>query len=306
MLNEAEFIEYSLVTNLYYLRTLRDFCSHLELSIPSFNQNEVTKAKSLAKKCEELGAKLVNYADGNIPSSALNANIFFTKTTLPLEKLTNELFNYDINTEITKAGVTIKPGIPTTTLQLIEELKGINQEALRIANEFIEFSNNLYNDVKEQKIFIYYYNSLNLYTVYEVKFYITVLNRLINKYSLDPMYVADYEYDFNRMLEALASFIRGECDPAYDDIYLEANNFFLEYQALVNEYENMTISPVSQQNMTENSIELAKRFKVFIEKCIDKILSKDVYFISPPITKDNALTTVNYFLYNLQTISKEN
>jgi len=89
----------------------------------------------------------------------------------------------------------------------------------------------------------------------------------------------------------------------YADIWNEANDFTIEYKNLVSEYENMKLTPETQKNMTKNSLELAKRFKAFLEKCLDKLLKKEIYFISAPITKDNALTAVNYFIYNLEKTS---
>lgn len=71
----------------------------------------------------------------------------------------------------------------------------------------------------------------------------------------------------------------------------------------------MTITIENQKNMTLNSLELARRFKKFLEDCINKLLKKELYFISAPITKDNALSAVNYFIYNLlktEYISEDN
>ena len=101
-------------------------------------------------------------------------------------------------------------------------------EALNIAKEFIEFSNDLAQKVKNQEVFTFYYNSLNDFTVYEVGVYISILDRLNTKSNLDPVYVTDYEYGFNRLMGGIATFIRGECDPIYTDIFNEANSFVLE------------------------------------------------------------------------------
>ena len=35
MLSDSKFIENSLISNLYYLRTLREFCARVQLSLPS-------------------------------------------------------------------------------------------------------------------------------------------------------------------------------------------------------------------------------------------------------------------------------
>ncbi len=306
MLSDNEFIENSLISNLYYLRTLREFCVRVELSLPSFYTDYIKKINELALKCEDLGTLIVNnYANNNIPSVALNSNIFVTKYTITLEELTNKLFNHKINTNITINELNLKSGIPTATKELIEGLEKVNTEALEIANEFINFSEELSKNINKQDSFCFYYNSLNTNTVYEMNVYTLVLERLINRNNLDPIYVVDYEYGFNKLMASIATYIRGECDPIYIDTKKMANDFYLEYTNLINEYENVSLTPENQRNMTNNSIELAKRFKKFIESCIEKLIKKEIYFTTPPITKDNALTDVNYFIYNLEQNIKE-
>ena len=306
MLSDSKFIESTLISNLYYLRTLREFCARVELSLPPYYEEYIKKSSNLAKQCENLGSEITNnYANYNIPSVALNSDIFVTSYTLKLEELTNKLFNYNMNTSITKNELNLKPGIPTPTKALIEGLEKVNDEALEIANEFISFSEELSTNINNQDCFCFYYNSLNSNTVYEMNVYTLVLERLINRNNLDPIYVVDYEYGFNKLMSSIATYIRGECNPIYTDTVKEANDFYLEYSNLINEYETIAITPENQGNMTNNSIELAKRFKTFIEICIEKLIKKEIYFTTPPITKDNALTDVNYFIYNLEQNIKE-
>lgn len=305
MLSDSKFIENSLISNLYYLRTLREFCARVQLSLPSNYKEYIDIAGKLAKQCEELGSKIMKYANRNIPSVALNSDIFVTPYTLRLEELTNKLFAYDINTDITKQELALEPGILKPNPEIIQALEEINQEALNIANEFIDFSSELSNNVNNQNAFCFYYNSLNTNTVYEMNVYILILERLINKDNLDPLYVIDYEYGFNKLMAGIATYIRGECDPIYVDVVNQANNFVNEYNNLVLEYENIILSPENQKNMTDNSIELSKRFKLFVEDCLNKLLKKELYFSSPPITKDNALTDINFFIYNLEENIKE-
>ncbi len=137
MLSDSKFIENSLISNLYYLRTLREFCARVQLSLPSNYKEYIDIAGKLAKQCEELGSKIMKYANRNIPSVALNSDIFVTPYTLRLEELTNKLFAYDINTDITKQELALEPEIPKPNPELIQALEEINQEALNIANEFI-------------------------------------------------------------------------------------------------------------------------------------------------------------------------
>ena len=75
------------------------------------------------------------------------------------EELTNKLFAYDINTDITKQELALEPGIPNPNPEIVKTLEEINQEALNIATEFINFSSELSNNVNNQNAFCFYYNS---------------------------------------------------------------------------------------------------------------------------------------------------
>ena len=305
MINEINFIENTIINNLYYLRTLRELSARIELSLPPKYTEYIEIFANFSKECEKLADKIINYANGNVPANALNSEIFVTKYTLQTEELTNKLFDYNLNTNLTKRELALKPGTPIPTEELITALNEINQKALNIANEFTTYTTNLYQLINNQEAFAFYYNSLNESIAFEMQLYISILERLINRDNLSPIYATDYEYGFNEQLKSIATFIRGECDPKNNDIFAEANNFVDEYTKLLLEYETMTITPITQKNMTESSIEITTRFKVFVENCLQKLLNKELYFISPPITKDNSLTDINFFLYNLQENIKE-
>ena len=57
---------------------------------------------------------------------------------------------------------------------------------------------------------------------------------------------------------------------------------------------------------SENNFSVFCLDKTFVESVIEKLLNKELYFTTPPITKDNALTDINYFIYNLEENKQEN
>ena len=300
MLNNNQFITESLITNLYYLRTLREYCARIQVSFQQKAEEYIKRSEKLAKRCEEIGNRLVKLSNGNIPNDVLNSGIITTKYTLPAEELTEKLFDININTEITEKELNIEPGMASDDSELATTLENINTEIIELAREFVEFATLVQDKVKNQDIFTFYYNSLNSFMIEEIRIYIFTLERLNQKLSFDPSFILDDEFWRNSFLYGVATFIRGEIDPIYQDVFNEANQFALEYQKIIKEYEEIEVTPENQQKMTIKSLELANRFKVFIENLLDKLLKKELYFISAPITKDNALTAVNYFIYNLE------
>lgn len=305
MLNNQEFIEESLILNLYYLRTLREYCARIEVSLPEKYQEYIDESKNLAKRCEEIGKELLEISNNKIPERAISSGIFITKYTLDAELLTEKLFEIDINTDLSIIEENLKPGNVPVNQEIVRKLRELNEKIIALANEFIEFATNLYVKTNNQEVFTFYYNSLNNYLIEEIKLYVTNLERLNQNLSTDPSFITDFEYYRNSFLYVISTYIRGEIDPVYEDIWNTANDFTKEFKNIVLEYQNMKMTPENQKNMTKNSLELAKRFKLFLEECLEQLLKKELYFISAPITKDNALTAVNYFIYNLEKFSSD-
>lgn len=300
MLNDNEFVRESLIINLYYLRTLREYCARIEVSLPKKYESYINTSRNLAKRAESIGGQLLNLSNNRIPKDALLSEIFITKYTLDAELLTEKLFDIEINTNLSEIEESLVPGNIEATSEIVREITRINNEIINLANDFLKFASNLYEKINNQDVFAFYYNSLNTYFLSEIEVYISEIERLNQRLTTDPSYITDREFYRNAFLYGIATFIRGEIDPIYQDIWNEANNFTKEYKNIVLEYRNMQITPETQKNMTLNSLELARRFKTFLEKCLDLLLKKELYFISAPITKDNALTAVNYFIYNLE------
>ena len=300
MLTDQEFFLQSLISNLYYLWELREFSARIEVSFPTIYKEYIERSNELAKKAEINSKKAAKYANNSLPESVINSEIIITPYTLQLELLTEKLFGIDIDTSITELEKSIRPGNINPTKEQVKEMEEINEESRKIANDFIEFAKELHQKIENQEIFAFYYNSINLYLIEEANLFKTSLERLKEKATINPSYVINYEYYSTLVMQAIATFIRGEIDPIHKDIFDEANSFVIEYRNILSEYENMIMSPENQKNMSLNSLELAERLKRLLEKCIQKLLKKEIYFISAPITKDNALATINFFIFNLK------
>lgn len=302
MLTDQEFFLQSLVSNLYYLWTLREYSARIQVSFPPIYENYINKSFELARRAEILSKRVAEYAYKGLPENVIESGIVLTPYTLELELLTEKLFGIDIDTSITEKEKNIKIGIVNPSKEEVRDMENINKDALILVNDFINFANELYEKIENQEIFTFYYNSINLYLVEEAKLYVSSLERLREKATVNPSYVIDAQYFGTLGMQAIATYIRGEIDPIHKDIFDEANNFVIEYRNMLNEYENMIMTPKSQKNMTLNSLELAERLKSFVEKCIEKLLKKEIYFISAPITKDNELTAINFFIFGLKEI----
>jgi len=300
MLNDVDFVRQSLTSNLYYLRTLREFATNIQLSFLQDNSTYVDTARDFGKRSEELGQILIKYADGNVPKEALDNNIFVTDYTLDAELLTEKLFNVDIDTDITEKELTLTAGIPNNpSKEMIEELDSVNKRALVIVTNFINFCEDIIQKMDNNELFSYSYISIIRAMIVEMSLYRTTLERLISRQSIDPGYVVNYEYLFNNLLQRLSSFVRGLTDPSNDIVIIRASSFANEFGVLANEYKEAIANPDNAIDLEERTLDALERFRTFISDIIEDVLTARIYFIVEPIFLDNILTTTNYFKYIL-------
>ena len=305
MLSDLDFIKQTLINNLYYLRTINQFCISIYLSFLENNQRYRDIAMNFAKGVEDLGRRVLKNIDGYL-ADILNEEIFVTKYTLPLERLTEKLFDIKIATDLTEEQLQITPGTnEIVSSEIVNELMEINSQAMILATNFIEFCKEIYNEQRDNGLFSYNYPALYRYMIEEIKLYETTLGRLNRKNKVDPTYVIDYQYWFTTSMKDAAMFIRGYVDPENTDIFTRANSFANEFDYLIDEYKNIVLSPQSQDVLTNKTMRAVERFRLFLSDAITEVLNNNLTFIIAPIFLDNMYTSANYFKYILKLALQE-
>ncbi len=306
MLTEEELYEESLNANLYYLRTLRDFCINIELSFYGDNPYK-ERASALAKKSQDLGREIVTFTNGKVPSKGLNYQIYYTEYTLPTEKLTEKLFNINLGTDITEMQLTLTP---TDNFEVnqdgINEITSINERALVAANEFIELAREIRNEMTSNNLFSYSYPTMYNFMIITIELYIGELNRLKERLSKDPIIALDTEYGYNITAYEITSFLRGLIDPNATSYIEVLNNILNEiYPKLLEDYNSLPLSPENQIALMERSIAVIRRIRLLIRDMLKDLLDSKLYFIIEPLAIDNFYRNINYFLYAIDADSKE-
>lgn len=300
MLNEETFVIQTLNSNLYYLRTLREFAANIQLSFLYNNTEYIDTAKDFGDRCEALGNILMKYANGNVSKEALDNHIFVTKYTLDCELLTEKLFPIDIDTSITEKQLQLGGGkVSSPSQEMIDELKEVNQSALILVTNFIDFCKTISEKLNNKELFSYSYISMIEAMLVEANLYQLTLNRIIARDNISPTFIVDYEYLFSSLLQKYSSFIRGLVDPRQSDIIVRAASFSSEFGLIASEYKKAVISPDVQDDLIRRSLEIVTRFITFISEIIESVLNDNTYFIVEPTFLDNILTTTNYFKYAL-------
>ena len=300
MLSEVNFVQESIAINLYYLRTLREFCLNIQTSLVPFEKGYISKAESIALSCERLGNDITSFASGMVSKEALDYQIYVTQYTLECEKLTEKLFNVDIDTGITEKELQLKSGEPKTVSQeMVDSMKRINAEAFSLADEFSKLCTEIVNKMEINELFSYSYIALTRFMIYETELFKSGLERLIQQFQIDPSSAANYEFYFNNSMRSIAVFIEKLVDPINEDIFDKAKWFENSFNEAEETYKTTPLTPDNQKALTEKETLLVKEFHNFMEECIKKLLAREAYFIIEPIFWDNMYTQINFFQYIL-------
>lgn len=300
MLSEVNFVQESIAINLYYLRTLREFCLNIQTSLVPFEKGYISKAESIALSCERLGNDITPFASGMVSKEALDYQIYVTQYTLECEKLTEKLFNIDIDTGITEKELQLKSGEPkTVSKEMVDSMKRINAEAFSLADEFSKLCTEIVDKMEINELFSYSYIALTRFMIYETELFKSGLERLIQQFQIDPSSAANYEFYFNNSMRSIAIFIEKLVDPINEDIFDKAKWFENSFNEAEETYKTTPLTPDNQKALTEKETLLVKEFHNFMEECIKKLLAREVYFIIEPIFWDNMYTQINFFQYIL-------
>lgn len=300
MLSDSSFVSQSLNSNLYFLRTIREFATNIQLSFLSNNNEYIETARDFSDRCEELIGILMKYANGRVAKEALDNHIFVTDYTLDTELLTERLFGIDIDTSITEQQLNLMPGVDNNpSKDIVNEIIEVNRSSLILVTNFISFCQNIISRMSSNDLFSYSYISLIDAMLTEANLYKLNLERIIARDTINPTFIIDYQYLFNSLLQKYSAFIRGLVDPKNAEIIVRAISFSNEFSFLASEYKTATSSPEVEEELNNRSLETVDRFKSFLSNIIEDLLVNEAYFIVEPIFLDNILTSANYFAYTL-------
>ena len=253
-------------------------------------------AQDFANKCDELGREAISYTGGFVSKEALNSGIYVTEFSLPCEKLTEKLFGINIDTVFTKQELEFQAGINS---EIIANIKKLNAKTLVFANNFSKFCEEIRNKLDTNNLFSFSYSDFFSYIFDEINTYILDLERIIRMEGYSPIYAVGYEYNFAVTLQKTARFIRDWVDVKSVDVFDMAEYYVNSFGEIIDRYLKASISPNVQQELAKQTKDLLIDYQDFLRNILKRLLAREIYFITPPVSIDNIYTSVNFYKFTL-------
>ena len=260
--------------------------------------------QDFANKCDELGREAISYTGGFVSREALDNDIYVSEFSLDCEKLTEKLFGINIDTAFTEDELKLKVG-QNENID-INKIIELNKKSLVFAKNFSTFCVEIRDKLDKNELFSFSYSDFFNYLFDEVNTYILDLERLIRMEGYSPIYAIGYEYNFAITLEKTAKFIRDWVDVNSSDVFDMATYYVNSFKEIIDRYLKVSISPDVESELSEVTNSVLSDYQDFLKDIIKRLILHKLYFITPPISLDNILTSVNFYKFTMNLEEKEN
>lgn len=299
MISDEEYIRQSIESNLLYCGSILELTYSLGFSFLSKDIAMRDEIKNFYNRFKRQMQKTLKISNQNISQELIDSNVLYTKYTIPLYELTEELTENKADIEIVTNLMMLKSGTPIVSNELLNEVTTINEETLKILKEYIDFTTYIHNQVLKSNLFIYKYGLYIEEIRNRASFYYDNLHRILNKEQVSIILFDKTIEGIKDLMERNALFINGFVNQSEDGIILEARNFANEFHNL--DLSNITtLSEEELQNTYNTALNLIDSFINFVTRLIEKVLNKNLQFIVVPAFLDICLREANDFKYNLR------
>lgn len=285
MISTNEYITYSLDTNLFFLRIMKEHAFFLELGFMPKDQKAKEKAQYFRECFENLLSEATDMACGNVSHRALASNQFATCCTVCAEELSNDYTGIPFNISITRRILSVEPHDRKRPVSE-QRINNLNKNALNLTVDFCEFKEALLRSVCDCKMFTNLYPLLIEHLLKEARFFIRSLNDLIRRTRSRSL--LEEELFWNERMEEHAKFIAGLLDPCENELICAARELCREFDTL-NKQKGL-------EQFTRDSIEATRKIRDFKQKGTKGIIDCEIKSVIIPILADHVLREANHYL----------
>ncbi|MBO4982190.1 MAG: DUF2935 domain-containing protein [Lachnospiraceae bacterium] len=293
----------SLETHLFFARIMKEHGLFLEAGFPCADAAWMERADWFRRQFEDLLRDTVELSDGRVNPLILDSQELVTEFTIPAERRTERLSGVTIDSRISVAEQELHPGCPIRSdRELTGAVHGINRRALQLLDGFIDFKENILEEVGRCRLFTANYPLLIKHILREAKLYRATVQELLEDRELSYKNLTETEEFWNRIMMEHALFIRGLLDPSEVKLIETADQFATEYQELL---ERARRQDCKALGLTEETLAETLKYRDFKAAGAEGILDCKIASIILPLLADHVLREANHYIRLLQADSRE-
>lgn len=280
------YVRVSLETHMFFARIMKEHAFFLQVGFAKKDTEWIRKADYFRKKYEELLSQTVHMSNRMVSSHVLNSGEMVTKYTMDAERKTSELSGIPIDKKTTAAQLNMECVCDYKAdhddVQVIHRL---NEKALWLLNDFIDFKEKVLCEVKQCHIFTTNYPLFNEHIIEEAKFYRNIVK------DLQQNHMHNKEEFWNGIMMEHALFIRGLLDPCEGALINTADEF-------AHDFDHLLEMTQKKDCCVDNEMTLKKTCEIrdFKSVATEGILNCEIKSIISPLLADHVTREANYYI----------
>ncbi len=297
------YISISLETHLFFARIMKEHALFLQAGFPCKDIAWIQKAEFYRKQFEELLKRTVEISNEKIRGSVLKSQELVTDYTIPAEKRTSSLTGIAINTRISEMEHYLKANCEKNDNRMLAQtVKQLNDRALGLLNGLIDFKEKILCEVNDCRLFTANYPLLIEHILREAELYRSILLEIKENKNISCKEIGAKEEFWNQIMMEHALFIRGLLDPTEEALIFTADDFAMDYRALLETAKKQDCKAMN--GITEKSLQETLKYRDFKTAGTEGILDCKIRSIILPLLTDHVLREANHYIRILEEKTK--
>ena len=290
------YLQDSMELNLFFLRILKEHALFMQLSFVPKNKELADKAMDLHRRLTELLKQAVMLSKGYIPQQTMTSGELFTRYTEEAERQLEFFTGKPVDSQITRDEYNLGGGMaPPPSMK--PEVDRLNQNALALARQLLQFNQSVMEDVEACRIITTMYPSQIDHLAREAQHYIFMLTVLMTgDTDLSPQEFAEEQAFWNDIMSEHAEFIEGLLDPSEDALKARATIFADEFAELVQQAKAAQARLALLPQVTMRSEAATSKIQSFKSLGTKGVLSCEIRSLINPLLSDHVLREANHYL----------
>lgn len=297
------YISISLETHLFFARIMKEHALFFQAGFPCKDIAWIQKAEFFRKQFEELLKRTVEISNEKIRGSVLKSQELVTDYTIPAEKRTSSLTGIAINTRISEMEHYLKANCEKNDNRMLAQtVNQLNDRALGLLNGLIDFKEKILCEVNDCRLFTANYPLLIEHILREAKLYRSILLEIKENKNISCEEIRAKEEFWNQIMMEHALFIRGLLDPTEEALIFTADDFAMDYRALLETAKKQDCKAMN--GITEKSLQETLKYRDFKTAGTEGILDCKIRSIILPLLADHVLREANHYIRILEEKTK--